>query len=470
MRAPGALVRGAGVKLDRYGSTFGGRVIASPSPIVRGRGIVTMQRKLAVLAFLTAACAAPLAPSAVWAADVEVVRAARLLDVATGKYLDNPQVVVTDGRITAVGKAGDAVPAGAKVVELPGATLLPGLIDMHVHLDSVAEIGGYQGLQYSDAFWSVVQTRNAKVTLEAGFTTVRNVGSAQFDDVGLREAIDEGYVPGPRVVSAAYAIGATGGHCDSTFFPPSMDEKSPYNVDSPDEGRKRVRELKKYGARVIKICATGGVFSRGNEPGQQQLTLAEMQAIVDEAHMAGLKVAAHAHGAAGIKDAIRAGVDTIEHVSLVDDEGIKLAVQKGAYFSMDIYNTDYTQAEGAKNGVLEDNLRKDRDIGEIQRENFRRALKAGVKMVYGTDAGVYPHGQNAKQFAVMVRYGATPLQAIQSATITAAQALGQEKDVGQVAVGRYGDLIAVAGDPLSDVTTLEKPVFVMKGGAVVKQP
>lgn len=429
-----------------------------------------MQRKLAVLAFLTAACAAPLAPSAVWAADVEVVRAARLLDVATGKYLDNPQVVVTDGRITAAGKAGDAVPAGAKVVELPGATLLPGLIDMHVHLDSVAEIGGYQGLQYSDAFWSVVQTRNAKVTLEAGFTTVRNVGSAQFDDVGLREAIDEGYVPGPRVVSAAYAIGATGGHCDSTFFPPSMDEKSPYNVDSPDEGRKRVRELKKYGARVIKICATGGVFSRGNEPGQQQLTLAEMQAIVDEAHMAGLKVAAHAHGAAGIKDAIRAGVDTIEHVSLVDDEGIKLAVQKGAYFSMDIYNTDYTQAEGAKNGVLEDNLRKDRDIGEIQRENFRKALKAGVKMVYGTDAGVYPHGQNAKQFAVMVRYGATSLQAIQSATITAAQALGQEKDVGQVAVGRYGDLIAVAGDPLSDVTTLEKPVFVMKGGAVVKQP
>jgi imidazolonepropionase-like amidohydrolase len=429
-----------------------------------------MQRKLAVLAFLTAACAAPLVPSAVWATDVEVVRAARLLDVATGKYLDNPQVVVTDGRITAVGKAGDAVPAGAKVVELPGATLLPGLIDMHVHLDSVAEIGGYQGLQYSDAFWSVVQTRNAKVTLEAGFTTVRNVGSAQFDDVGLREAIDEGYVLGPRVVSAAYAIGATGGHCDSTFFPPSMDEKSPYNVDSPDEGRKRVRELKKYGARVIKICATGGVFSRGNEPGQQQLTLAEMQAIVDEAHMAGLKVAAHAHGAAGIKDAIRAGVDTIEHVSLVDDEGIKLAVQKGAYFSMDIYNTDYTQAEGAKNGVLEDNLRKDRDIGEIQRENFRKALKAGVKMVYGTDAGVYPHGQNAKQFAVMVRYGATPLQAIQSATITAAQALGQEKDVGQVAVGRYGDLIAVAGDPLSDVTTLEKPVFVMKGGAVVKQP
>ena len=424
------------------------------------------RRELAVLAFMATACAAPLAH----AADVEVVRAARLLDVATGKYLDNPQVVITDGRITAVGKAGDATPAGAKLVDLPGATLLPGLIDMHVHLDSVAEIGGYNSLQYSDAFWSVVQTRNAKVTLEAGFTTVRNVGSAQFDDVGLREAIDEGYVPGPRVVSAAYAIGATGGHCDSTFFPPSMDQKGPYNVDSPDEGRKRVRELKKYGAQVIKICATGGVFSHGDEPGQQQLTLAEMTAIVDEAHMAGLKVAAHAHGAAGIKDAIRAGVDTIEHASLVDDEGVKLAVQKGSYFSMDIYNTDYTQAEGAKNGVLEDNLRKDRDIGELQRENFRKSLKAGVKMIYGTDAGVYPHGTNARQFAVMVRYGATPLQAIQAATITASQALGREKDVGQVAVGRYGDLIAVAGDPLADVTMLEKPVFVMKGGVVVKQP
>lgn len=195
-----------------------------------------------------------------------------------------------------------------------------------------------------------------------------------------------------------------------------------------------------------------------------------MKAVVDEAHMAGIKVAAHAHGASGIREAVRAGVDTIEHASLVDDEGIKLAVQKGAYFSMDIYNTDYTQAEGKKNGVLEDNLRKDRDIGELQRENFRKALKAGVKMVYGTDAGIYPHGDNAKQFAVMVRYGATPLQAIQSATLTAAEALGRSKDVGQVAVGRYGDMIAVAGDPLADVTTLEKPVFVMKGGAVVKAP
>ena len=408
--------------------------------------------------------------SAASAAQVEAVSAARLLDVASGKYVDNPLVIVTDGRITSIGKKGDAVPAGAKVVDLPGATLLPGLIDMHTHISALAEIGGYNSLQYSDRFWSEVKTSNAKKTLNAGFTTIRNVGSDAFDDVGLREAIDAGYVVGPRIVTATYAIGATGGHCDSTFFPPSMDQKGPYKIDSPDEARKAVRTLKKYGAQVIKICATGGVFSHGDEPGQQQLTLDEMKAVADEAHMAGLRVAAHAHGAAGIKDAIRAGIDTIEHASLVDDEGIKLAIQHGTYFSMDIYNTDYTQAEGKKNGVLEDNLRKDRDIGEIQRQNFKKALKAGVKMVFGTDAGVYPHGDNAKQFAVMVRYGATPLQAIQSATITAAEALGRPKDVGQVAVGLYGDIIAVGGDPLADVTLLEHPVFVMKGGQVVRQP
>jgi imidazolonepropionase-like amidohydrolase len=211
------------------------------------------------------------------------------------------------------------------------------------------------------------------------------------------------------------------------------------------------------------------VFSRGDEPGAQQLTLEEMKAIADEAHMAGMKVAAHAHGAPGIKDAIRAGVDTIEHVSLIDDEGIKLAVQKGTWLGFDIYNTDYTQAEGKKNGELEDNLRKDREIGGIQRENYRKALKAGARMIFSTDAGVYPHGLNAKQFAVMVRFGATPLQAIQSATLNAAEALGQPGDVGQVAKGLYGDLVGVSGDPLTDVTVLERPVFVMKGGEVVRK-
>lgn len=398
------------------------------------------------------------------------VSADRLLDVKAGRYVERPVVVITDGRITAVGKAGDPLPADAERVDLPGVTLLPGLIDMHVHLTSSPKYGGYSYLEFSDAFWTVIATRHARDTLHAGFTTVRNVGSENYADVGLREAIDAGIVEGPRVVSATYGFGATGGHCDSTFFPPSMDEANPYNADGPDAARASVRRLKKYGAQVIKICATGGVFSRGPSVGAQQLSLAEMTAVAEEAHMAGLKVAAHAHGAAGIKDAVRAGIDTIEHVSLVDDEGIRLAAEKGTWFAMDIYNTDYTQSEGRKNGVLEANLRKDAEIGELQRQNFRRSLKGGVRHVFATDAGIFPHGDNAKQFAVMVRYGATPLQAIQMATVNAAEALGQAGDVGQAAKGFYGDLVGVKGDPLGDITVLEAPVFVMKGGEIVRRP
>ena len=407
-------------------------------------------------------------------AESVVVEADRLLDPASGRMLAKPVIVITDGKIASYSYEGAHMapnaPADARRLNLPGVTLMPGLIDMHVHLTSTPVYGGYNYLQFSDAFWTAVGVANAKKTLEAGFTTVRNVGSEFYGDVGLREAIDEGHIPGPRIVTAAYSFGATGGHCDSTFFPPSMDEKSPYVADSADEARRNVRTLRKYGAQVIKICATGGVFSRGSEPGAQQMSLDEIKAVTEAAHMAGMKVAAHAHGAPGIKAAILGDVDTIEHASLVDDEGIRLAREHGAYFSMDIYNTDYTQSEGRKNGVLEDNLRKDRDIAEIQRENFRKALKAGVKMVYGTDAGVYPHGDNGKQFAVMVRYGATPLQAIQAATVTAAEALGQEGQVGVVARGAWGDLVGVVGDPLADVTLLEAPVFVMKGGEVVKQP
>ncbi|THD55150.1 amidohydrolase family protein [Phenylobacterium sp.] len=397
------------------------------------------------------------------------VSADRLLDVATGKYVEKPLVVIVDGRINAVEHQGDPVPAGAERVDLPGVTLLPGLIDMHVHLTSSPLFGGYNRLQKTDSFWPILATTHARATVEAGFTTVRNVGSRNFEDVGLKQAIDGGFIPGPRIVPAGYAIGSTGGHCDSNSFPPSMHQKGDAVIDSPDEGRKRVREMHKYGAEVIKICATGGVFSHGDTPGAQQLTLEEIKAMVDEAHRAGMKVAAHAHGADGIKAAILGGVDTIEHASLVDDEGIKLALAHGSYFGMDIYNTDYTQAEGKKNGVLEENLQKDRDIGEIQRENFRKALKAGVKMIFSSDAGVYPHGTNARQFAVMVRYGATPLQAIQTATLTAAQALDRVKDVGQATPGHYGDLVGVTGDPLRDVTVLEHPVFVMKGGDVVKR-
>ncbi len=395
------------------------------------------------------------------------ITAERMLDVRSGRMVQQPHLLVRDGRIVEVGSGSAPVPAGARHVDLAGMTLLPGLIDMHVHLDSDPSYGGYTGLQFNDRFWSMLAVPHAQATLMAGFTMVRNVGSDAWNDVGLRQAIDAGKIVGPRIVTAAYSFGATGGHCDSTYFPPSMDQKNPYNADSPNEGRRSVRELRKYGAQVIKICATGGVFSRNTEPGQQQMSLEEMKAIADEAHLQGMKVAAHAHGASGIKDAIRAGVDTIEHASLIDDEGIALAKKNGAWLSMDIYNTDYTQAEGAKNGVMEDNLRKDRDIAEIQRQGFRRAHAAGAKMIYGTDAGVYPHGLNGGQFAVMVRYGMSPLDAIRSATLNAAEALGRS-DVGVIDAGRYADMVAIKGDPTEDVTLLQSIPVVIKGGEVVK--
>ena len=415
-------------------------------------------RALVLTALMAAAAPAALAQNVYVTAD-------RMLDVTTGRMIVEPAIIIQDGVITQVGTRDRLqAPSAAEVIELPGVTLLPGLIDMHTHLDSDPEAGGFTGLQFTDAYWTVVSVPNAKKTLEAGFTTVRNVGSGNWTDIALKQAIEGGKIDGPRIVPAGYSFGATGGHCDATGLPPSFEAKNPFNSDSPDEGRKRVREIRKYGAEVIKICATGGVFSYNTEVGQQQLTFAEMKAIAEEAHMWGLKVAAHAHGASGIRDAALAGIDTIEHASLVDDEGIAAAKKMGTFFSMDIYNTDYTQAEGAKNGVMEDNLRKDREIAEIQRQNFGKALKAGVKMIYGTDAGVYPHGDNAKQFAVMTRYGATPLQAIQAATINAADALGKKDKVGVIKVGAFGDLLGVTGDPLANIRLLETPAFVMKGG------
>lgn len=396
-----------------------------------------------------------------------VIKAARYLNVNTGKYVEQPVILIRNGKIEKIQSAADPLPNHQQLHDLSELTLLPGLIDMHVHLDGDPAYGGYTGLQFNDRFWSMLSVPNAEKTLKAGFTTVRNVGAAGWNDVGLRQAIEEGKIIGPRIITAAYSFGATGGHCDETYFPPGMNMKSDFNADNPEEGRKRVRELRKYGAQVIKICATGGVFSRNTEPGQQQLSLAEMKAIAEEAHMWGLKVAAHAHGTNGIKDAIRAGIDTIEHASLIDDEGIALAKKHGAYLSMDIYNTEYTQAEGKKNGVLEDNLRKDREVADIQREGFRKAHKAGVKMVYGTDTGVYPHGDNAKQFAYMVKYGMTPLQAIQSATINSAAAL-DKKDVGDIKVGYYADFVAIKGDPLTNVALLENVTAVIKNGDRVK--
>jgi len=418
---------------------------------------------------LAAAVALSLALATPAFADTLVVTAARMVDVERGRYVDNPVVVVTDGRIVSVGTSAPAdLPADARRLDLPGLTLLPGLIDMHVHLASTPYVSGWHELDYADDFGAVIQVPNALATLNAGFTTVRNVGGPDFADVALRQAIDGGFVPGPRVIPSGTSFGATGGHCDTTGLPYSFAQSNPFNTDGVENARHAVREVRKYGAQVIKICATGGVFSRNTEPGQQQMTLAELTAVADEAHMWGLRVAAHAHGASGIRDAIRAGIDTIEHASLIDAEGIRLAVQHGTWLSMDIYNTDFTQATGTEFGVTEDNLRKDREIGQLQRDNFRAAHRAGARMIFGSDAAIYPHGQNARQFAIMVEYGMTPAEAIRSATWNAAQALGREGDVGAIVTGRYGDLIAVSGDPLADVRMLETVPVVIKGGAVVR--
>jgi imidazolonepropionase-like amidohydrolase len=397
-----------------------------------------------------------------------VITAARMLDVLTGKIVEFPAIFVdSTGRITRITDSRTtSLNAEMARIDLGNTTLLPGLIDMHVHLDSPANIGGYRGLEFTDSFWGTVAVGQAKAMLDAGFTTVRNVGAGYRNDVGLKQAIENGYAVGPRIVPAGYALGATGGHCDSTFLPPGLEKLQEGVADGETALRYQVRRQRKYGAEVIKVCATGGVFSRNTEPGQQQLSEAELRAIAEEAHQWGLRVAAHAHGASGIKAAINAGIDTIEHASLVDDEGIKLAIarKQPVWFSMDIFNTEYTQAEGAKNGVLEDNLRKDREVAQIQRDNFRKAHRAGVKMVFGSDAGVMPHGTAGGQFRYMVEYGMTPLEAIQSATRNAAQALGRENDLGAIAVGRYADIIALSGDPLQNIRELESVDVVLKGG------
>ncbi len=421
--------------------------------------------------FLLAATAA--ASFAMPAPAATVVTADRMLDVETGRYVDNPAILVgDDGRIQQIGSlAAMSVPAGTRHIDLAGQTLLPGLIDMHVHLNSLAEIGGYSGLKYTDSFWAAIGAANARKTLDAGFTTVRNVGSPDFDDVGLEQAIDGGWLEGPRIVPASYLLGATGGHCDDTNgLPPSLEKPGLGIVSGREEAREKVRWVHKHGAEVIKICATGGVFSLGDSVGAQQLSLEEMKAIVEEAHMLGIRVAAHAHGDEGIREAILAGVDTIEHASLASDETIRLAKQHGTWFDMDIYNDDYILATGTANGTEQESLDKERMIGLKQRQTFQRAVKAGVKMTFGSDAGVYPHGDNGKQFAKMVQWGMSPLQAIRAATVDAAEALGRPADVGAIKPGLYGDMIAVRGDPLRDVSLLEHVDSVIKGGKLVKGP
>ncbi|MFZ3003290.1 MAG: amidohydrolase family protein [Undibacterium umbellatum] len=397
------------------------------------------------------------------------IKAGRVLDVETGKVLRDQLIVIEGERITAISPvATTAIPSHVKVIDLSRSTVLPGLIDAHTHLTSNPHQHGYSSLGTSGVRAALYGVRAARDTLNAGFTTVRDVGSESFADVALRDAINDGDFPGPRILASGYAVGIKGGHCDNNLLPAEYNEVAKGVADGPWAARSKVREMAKYGADVIKICATGGVLSKGNSPGSQQYTLEEMQAIVQEAHKLGRKVAAHAHGASGISDAIRAGVDSVEHSSLIDEEGIKLAKQHGTWLVMDIYNDDYILSEGEKAGFLPESLAKEKEIGQKQRDNFRAALKGGARMAFGSDAGVYPHGDNGKQFYYMVKYGMTPMQAIQAATINAADLLGLKDKLGSIKVGKLADIIAVDADPLVDVTSLTKVSFVMKNGKVYK--
>ncbi|MGY0311568.1 Xaa-Pro dipeptidase [Alteromonas macleodii] len=403
-------------------------------------------------------------------AETTVITADRMIDVANGKVVKQAAVIVNNNIITASGRLKDlTVPNEATRIDLGNATLMPGLMDMHVHLTSDATRHGYKRLEVSLPRAAITGVKHAKATLDAGFTTVRNVGAPAFADVALRDAINAGDVVGPRMFVAGPSLGVTGGHCDSNLLPYEYDNYSEGVADGPWEVRKKVRRNIKYGATVIKFCATGGVLSKGTKVGAQQYTFEEMKALIDEAHLRGLTVATHAHGTNGIKAAIKAGVDSVEHVSLLDDEAIDLAKKNGTYFSMDIYVTEYILGEGEKAGILEESLNKERIVGKTQRENFEKAVKAGVNMVFGSDAGVYPHGDNPKQFARMVKFGMTPIQAIQAATINPARLLKQEATLGSLEKGKLADIVAVPGNPLDDMSLMEKVGFVMKDGQIVKQ-
>lgn len=396
------------------------------------------------------------------------IKAGRLIDAKTGAVINNAFILIEGDKITAAGP-NVTVPPEVEVIDLKDKTVLPGLIDCHTHMTS--QPGNYYEDIFRKSAIDVAVTAHvyARRTLEAGFTTVRDVGAAEFIDVALRNAINRGDVAGPRMQVATLTVGATGGHGDTNGFSPYLKFGGFSGLaDGVGEIRKLIRFEVKYGADLIKILATAGVLSEEESVGAPQFSQEEMNAMVEEAGMWGKRVAAHAHGAEGIKRAVRAGVTSIEHGSLIDDEGVKLMKERGTYLVADIYNDDYILAEFAKLGYPEKIIEKERLVGRTQRENFQKAVKAGVKIAYGTDAGVYPHGWNAKQFAHMVKWGLTPIQAVQAATINAADLLGWNDKVGVIAPGAFADIIAVDGDPLKDVTELERVKFVMKGGVVYK--
>ena len=394
-----------------------------------------------------------------------LIKPKQILDVRSG-MLVNADILIESGVIVKVSK-NIPVMSHYEIIDLQDMTILPGLMDAHVHLTGNTDLKGHEGISESSYLATIYGVKNAKQTLMAGFTTVRNVGASNYSDVALRDGIDQKAILGPTLLVSGPPLGITGGHCDSNILPAEYEYKAQGVADGPWEVRRKVRENKKYGADLIKYCATGGVMSKGTNVNNRQYTLDEMKAIVDEAHTLGMKVAAHAHGLEGIRMAIEAGVDSVEHSSLIDQETINLAIAKGVFLAMDIYVSDYILGEGAKNGIPEYSLNKERIVGKRQRENFKMAVESGAKMVFGTDAGIFPHGKNAKQFKYMVEWGMKPIEAIQASTINTAELFGKT-NIGEIKETFDADLIGVKGNALKDITLLENVGFIMKEGQVIK--
>src|SRR6266436_7530480 len=433
-----------------------------------------MPKKL-ICAFLLFVCAAVHTSAQQSRPDVAVIRAGKFIDVDAGRALSNQLIVIRNGKIEAVGES-ISIPSGATVIDLSKMTVLPGLVDCHTHLadgDHDANSDPTYQLRRTASQVVLESVPNARATLESGFTTVRDVGVYRaLNDIALRDAINHGYIVGPRMFVAGAYITITGGAGSMTGFAPDIKLPWDFNygeANSPWEVRQKVRLLAHHGVDHIKVLSTGAVLTHGSNPNAQEFTLEELQAAVSEASNFGLRVAAHAHAPQGIKNAIRAGVASVEHATMIDDEGIALAKEYGTYLDMDIYDDECIQGAGKNGNIPADFLEHDRDLGEIQRRNFTKAVRAGVKMTFGTDAGVCPYDVAAHQFAFMVKYGMTPMQAIQSATINAATLIGKPEEFGSIRAGKFADLVAVDGDPIADIRQLEHVTFVMKQGVVYKQ-
>ena len=412
-------------------------------------------RLVVPIALLVVSCAA---------AEPFIIRCGRLLDPLSGEISSNVDIKVENKSIVSVGPATGVKPA----VELSKGFCMPGLIDVHDHLTGDPQHSGYSSLGISIPRETLTGAKNAQKTLLAGFTTIRNLGADGYSDVALRDAINEGDLVGPRLIVSGPPLGITGGHCDENLLAPEYHHSAEGVANGPWAARAKVREVIKYGADVIKVCASGGVLSKGDGVGAPQYTPEELKAIVEEAHKLGRKVAAHAHGTQSIKEAILAGIDSIEHSSLIDDEGIQLEREHGTFLVFDIYNDTYILTEGAKNGLLPEMIEKEKQIGKLQRKNFQKAWEGGARMAFGTDGGVYPHGDNWQQIPLMVEFGMKPLDAIRSATTEAAELVGFKGKLGRVSTDYLADMIALDGDPLKDTNALGRVHFVMKDGKVFR--